>query len=127
MEFISLSNNDKIDFLSKKLQKHYDMTKLNEECGTSYWGDVRLETSEFEWLVEIAKENLNNKICGENKKEFKISVYDYDNDLDEIYVVDTEEEKDKILEKHFYNNDEANYCYVEKIQTEENQFKKIIK
>lgn len=57
--------------------------------------------------------------------KFEISVYDKDNDyLIERYTVDTEEEKNEILKKHYHEDTEATHCDVKKIQTETSNYSK---
>ncbi|WP_144509895.1 hypothetical protein [Bacillus sp. FJAT-22090] len=52
----------------------------------------------------------------EYKKEIEISIYDYDNDLIDRIIVDTEREKEEILVKLYHNNEDARFYDLEVIE-----------
>jgi len=45
-------------------------------------------------------------------EEYKIYVYDFENDLIDIYKATSESEKDMVVKKHFRDNPEAYEHYV---------------
>jgi len=61
IDFTFLSNEEKLDNLSRKLKEHKDFLDRMKGSGRSYYGDVRLKTEEMEWLLAVATEKIIDK------------------------------------------------------------------
>lgn len=58
IDFNLLSEEEKLDKLTRKLKEHKDFLDRIKGSGMSYYGDVRLETEELEWLLAVATEKI---------------------------------------------------------------------